>query len=151
MAPLPQDSKMAKDFPALLRKADTARVAQENRNVKVNAWIYHASREDDRDFHVVVGSTPELTTTTIFMNTEISGLPPERPTRSPFPQRRANIQKILKTHRNERGLFVKPVAVAMTGPLFWDGEHRFPRNVGPEVIRPTKAWEIHPVKALTKR
>jgi len=37
------------------------------------------------------------------------------------------------------------------GPLFWDGEHRFPNNVGPEGLRPTKAWEIHPIKLLAER
>jgi len=31
------------------------------------------------------------------------------------------------------------------------GEHRFPRNVGPEKLRPTKAWEIHPIKMLADR
>jgi len=34
---------------------------------------------------------------------------------------------------------------------FWDGEHRFPNNVGPEGLRPTKAWEIHPIKLLAER
>jgi hypothetical protein len=27
-------------------------------------------------------------------------------------------------------------------------EHRFPNNVGPEGLRPTKAWEIHLIKLL---
>jgi hypothetical protein len=49
------------------------------------------------------------------------------------------------------GLFVTPVAVSVTGSLFWDGEHRFPNNVGPEGLRPTKAWEIHPIKLLAER
>jgi hypothetical protein len=43
----------------------------------------------------------------------------------------------LKNHQNVNGLFFKPVAVSVTGSLFWDGEHRFPNNVGPEGLRPT--------------
>lgn len=151
LAPLPQDSSMSQQFPKLLAQADTARVAPEKRSVKVNAFIYWIASEDDRDFHVILGSTPALTSTTVFMNSEISGLPPSHPTRSPFPQRRADIRAILKNHKNVKGLFVTPVPVSVTGSLLWDGEHRFPDNVGPEKLRPTKAWEIHPIKLLAER
>jgi hypothetical protein len=82
---------------------------------------------------------------------DVSGLPPAHPALSPFPQRRADIRKILKNHQNVNGLFVTPVPVSVTGSLFWDGEHRFPNNVGPEGLRPTKAWEIHPIKLLAER
>ena len=85
------------------------------------------------------------------MSGEVSGLPPAHPTLSPLPQRRADIRKILKNHQNANGLFVTPVAVSVTGSLFWDGEHRFPNNVGPEGLRPSKAWEIHPIKLLAER
>ena len=151
--PLPQDNKMAQQFPKLLVKRGNVspRVASERRSVKVPAWIYWVARESDRDFHVILGSTAQLTSTTIFMNSEISGLPAANPSRSPFPQRRSDIRKILANHRNENGLFVKPVAIQVSGSLLWDGEHRAPNNVGPEGLRPTKAWEIHPVKLLTER
>ena len=150
-APLPTDSKMSKEFPALLTKADTARVASEKRTVKVPAFIYWAASEDDRDFHIILGSTAQLTSTTVFMNTEASGLPPAHPTTSPFAQRRKDIRKILANHENIHGLFKRPVPVSVTGSLFWDGEHRFPNNVGPEGLRPIKAWEIHPIKLLAER
>jgi hypothetical protein len=150
-APLPTDRKMSQQSPGLLAKADTARVASERRTVRVTAFIYWVASEDDRDFHVILGSTARLTSTTIFMNTEVSGLPPEHPTRTPFAQRRKDIRKILKTHENINGLFKRPVPVFVTGSLFWDGEHRSPHNVGPEVLRPTKAWEIHPIKLLAER
>lgn len=151
LSPLPQDSAMAKQFPNLLSMTDTARVASERRSVKVPAFIYWVAGEDDRDFHVILGSTPQLTSTTIFMNSEVSGLPPAHPTLSPFPQRRTDIRKILAKHENINGLFKTPVPVFVTGSLLWDGEHRFPDNVGPEKLRPTKAWEIHPIKLLAER
>jgi hypothetical protein len=149
--PLPQDKAMAQQNPPLLTKDDTARIASEKRNVKVPVWIYWADSENDRDFHIILGSTAQLTSTTIFMNSEVSGLPPAHPKVSPFPQRRADIRKILKNHKNVNGLFVTPVAVSVTGSLLWDGEHRFPNNIGPEGLRPATAWEIHPIKLLAER
>jgi hypothetical protein len=35
--------------------------------------------------------------------------------------------------------------------LLWDGEHRFPNNVGSGELRHTKAWEIHPIKLIAER
>ncbi|MEY2489815.1 MAG: hypothetical protein QOC70_1757 [Verrucomicrobiota bacterium] len=151
LGPLPQDSTMSQQFPTLLVKADTARIASEKRTVKVPAFIYWVASESDRDFHVILGSTAQLTSATIFMNSEVSGLPPAHPTLSPFPQRRTDIRNILANHQNINGLFKPPVPVFVTGSLLWDGEHRFPNNVGPESLRPTKAWEIHPIKLLAER
>jgi len=37
------------------------------------------------------------------------------------------------------------------GYLLRNGEHRFPNNIGPEELRPTKTWEIHPIKLLSER
>ncbi|MEY2562246.1 MAG: hypothetical protein QOH88_439 [Verrucomicrobiota bacterium] len=151
--PLPADSKMSKDFPKLVVKKGNVspRVPLEKRNVKIPAFIYWVAPESDHDFHVILGSTSELTSTTRFMNSEISGLPSANPTKSPFPQRRSDIRAMLKKHENVDGLFVKPVPVSVTGTLLWDGEHRAPHNVGPEGLRPTKAWEIHPIKLLAER
>lgn len=151
--PLPKDNKMAQDFPPLIvRRGNVSpRIALEKRNVRVPAWIYWVARESDKDFHVVLGSTARLTTATMFMNTEISGLPAANPTRSPFPQRRATIRAILANHENANGLFVTPVPVTVSGSLFWDGEHRSPNTVGPEGLQPAKAWEIHPIKQLAER
>jgi hypothetical protein len=85
------------------------------------------------------------------MNSEISGLPPSHPTRSPFPQRRADIRAILKNHKNVKGLFVTPVPVSITGSLFWDGEHRFPkRRPGKATGRP-KTRAIPPIKVRAER
>jgi hypothetical protein len=151
--PLPTDSKMSHDFPALVTKTHntSARVDLEKWNVKVNAWIFWVASESDHDFHVIRGNTAQLTSTTVFMNSEISGLPEATPTKSPFPQRRADIRHIFENHENAGGLFVKPVPVTISGSLLWDGEHRFPNTVGPEGLQPAKAWDIHPIKQLTER
>lgn len=152
-APLTPDHVMVAQFPELrgTRGNDTPRVAPERRNVKVQAWLYWAERESDRDFHVILGNTAQLTSATLFMNTEVSGLPEANPTKRPFPQRQRDIRAILAKHPHRRGLFVNPVPVEVTGSLFWDGQHRAPRTVGPEGLRPTKAWEIHPIRKLVER
>ncbi|HYJ07116.1 MAG TPA: hypothetical protein VEX43_18440 [Chthoniobacterales bacterium] len=151
--PLTPDHVMVAQFPQLkgTRGNDTARVAPERRNVKVRAWLYWAARESDRDFHVILGNTAQLTSATLFMNTEVSGLPEANPTKRPFPQQQSDIRAILAKHRHKRGLFVTPVPVEVTGSLLWDGEHRAPHTVGPEGLRPTKAWEIHPIKKIVER
>jgi hypothetical protein len=152
-APLPKDSKMTQQFPALVGGTgnNSPRVVPEKRSVKVLAFIYWVNNEADQDFHVVLGSTSQFTTATIFMNSEVSGLPKAHPTQSPFPQDRAVIRAILAKHPNANGLFVTPIPVTVSGSLLWDGEHRFPNNVGPKKLRPTKAWEIHPIKQLAER
>jgi hypothetical protein len=151
--PLPTDAAMTQQFPALVRRTGNTspRVELEKRNVKVPAWIYWIARETDHDFHIILGSTSQFGTATVFMNSEVSGLPSDNPTRSPFPQRRTGIRAILANHENANGLFVTPVPVTVTGSLFWDGEHRSPNTVGPEGLQPSKAWEIHPIKQLAER
>jgi hypothetical protein len=151
--PLPSDAKMSQDFPGLVKKTGNTspRVDLEKRNVRVPGWIYWLAKESDRDYHVILGSTAQLTSATIFMNSEVSGLPETAPTKSPFPQRRAGIRAILAKHQNANGLFVRPVSVTVTGSLLWDGEHRAPNTVGPEGLQPAKAWEIHPIKQLAER
>jgi hypothetical protein len=64
---------------------------------------------------------------------------------------RRKLRQLIADNANKKGAFVTPVPVQITGSLLWDGEHRNPHNVGPTKpvdIRPTKAWEIHPISDL---
>src|SRR5260370_1027978 len=54
--------------------ATSNRVAAEQRNVKVSAFLYAFSREGDNDFHCILGRDPNKPAE--FMNMEVSGLPP---------------------------------------------------------------------------
>ena len=54
--------------------ADSDRVAEEKRNVRVKAFLYAASMEDDNDFHLIIGRDPSKAAK--YMTAEISGLPP---------------------------------------------------------------------------
>ena len=156
MRSLPADTQMTQMHFELVRKDKNhqnhePRIDLETRNVTVKAWLYWVGHQTDNDFHLVVGNTSELTSTTVFINSEVSGLPPTRPTQPPFMDLRRKLRQLIANNANKNGAFVRPVAIQITGSLLWDGEHRNPNNVGPKKpvdIRPTKAWEIHPIKDL---
>jgi hypothetical protein len=61
--------------PRISRDPDSGRVAEENRNVRVRCWLYAASRENDNDYHLILGRAPGLTSET-YKTMEVSGLPP---------------------------------------------------------------------------
>jgi len=156
MRSLPTDTQMTQMYHELVTKDKNhqnhePRIDLETRNVTVKAWLYWVGHQADNDFHLVIGDTSELTSTTVFMNSEVSGLPPARPTQRPFTDLRRKLRQLIADNANKKGAFVTPVPVQITGSLLWDGEHRNPHNVGPKKpvdIRPTKAWEIHPISAL---
>jgi hypothetical protein len=150
---LPTDAQMTKKHHELISKDSKhqnhfPRIPEEKRNVVVNAWLYWVGHQSDNDYHLILGDTSELSSGTVFMNAEISGLPPNQPSKQPFVRLRNELAKVLTISPNKRGAFVNPLPVRITGSLLWDGEHRNPHNVGPkkpEDIRPKKAWEIHPI------
>ena len=151
---LPTDAQMTQQHHELVAKDSNhqnhvPRIAEEKRNVTVNAWLYWVSRQTDDDYHLILGDTSELSSKTVFMNAEISGLPPDKPTGQPFVRLRDDLRKVLATTPNKNGAFNHPLPVRITGSLLWDGEHRNPHNVGPKKpvdLRPKKAWEIHPIR-----
>jgi hypothetical protein len=150
---LPTDAQMTQQHHELIAKDSkhenhVPRIAAEQRNVTVKAWLYWVGHQSDDDYHLILGDTSELGSGTVFMNAEVSGLPKANPTQQPFVKLRATLQQVLASTPNKKGAFVNPVPVRITGSLLWDGEHRNPHNVGPKKpvdIRPKKAWEIHPI------
>jgi hypothetical protein len=150
---LPTDAQMTKKHHELVAKDNKhqnhfPRIPEEKRNVIVHAWLYWVGHQSDNDYHLILGDTSELSSGTMFMNAEISGLPPEKPSKQPFVRLREELVKVLEIIPNKKGAFVNPLPVSITGSLLWDGEHRNPYNVGPKKpvdIRPKKAWEIHPI------
>jgi len=156
MRSLPTDMQMTQMHHELVTKDKNhqnhePRIDLETRNVTVKAWLYWVGPQADNDFHLVLGDTSGLTSMTVFMNSEVSGLPPARPTQPPFMDLRRKLKQLIADNADKNGAFVTPVPVQITGSLLWDGEHRNPHNVGPKKpvdMRPTKAWEIHPISDL---
>jgi hypothetical protein len=156
MRSLPTDKQMTRQHYELVTKDRNhqnheRRIDLETRNVTVKAWLYWVGHQTDNDYHLILGDTSELTSDTVFMNAEVSGLPPTRPTQQPFVGLRGKLRQLLADNTYKKGAFITPVPMRITGSLLWDGEHRNPHNVGPKKpvdIRPKKAWEIHPIRNL---
>jgi hypothetical protein len=156
MRNLPTDMQMTQQHHELVTKGKNRqnhepRIDLETRNVTVQAWLYWVGHQTDNDYHLILGDTAELTSKTVFMNSEVSGFPPARPTQRPFMDLRRELRQLIADNANKNGAFITPVPMRITGSLLWDGEHRNPHNVGPKKpvdIRPTKAWEIHPINDL---
>jgi hypothetical protein len=153
MKTLPTDAQMTAQHHELIAKDSkhanhAARIDQEQRNVTVKAWLYWVGSQSDNDYHCILGDTSELSSQTVFLNAEVSGLPKAKSSQQAFGKLRDNLRQLIATAPNKNGAFVVPVPVRITGSLLWDGEHRNPNNVGPKKpvdIRPKKAWEIHPI------
>ena len=147
---LEDDDDMLNHNPPIER--DTmVRAAEEKRNVRVNAWIYAIKYEADQDWHVIIGTDPSLGPATFF-NAEVSGLPGNAA---------SSYQKLLSVRKALANLFdnelptgsgyrkyTEPIPVIVDGSLFFDVDHAA-GTVGPAGMRPTTAWEIHPVTRLT--
>ena len=143
------DAEMRDHDPPISSAAGSNRLPEEMRNVATTAWVFFAKKENDNDYHLIIGSTADLETADL-MNAEISGLPPHG----------SRSFSKLENARNEfEGLFgdelksggytqFTPTHVRITGSLFYDIDH--PAGaVGPRDHAPATAWEIHPVTSIT--
>jgi hypothetical protein len=145
---LPSDADMAELN--ISRDADSDRVDEELRNVTVEAYLYAAKLEDDKDFHLILGTSPKLADR-FFMNCEVSGLPEEgSPDRAQLQKVREQLLEVLGRLPGERYVkLTKPIQVRVEGSLFFDVEHP-PGAVGPATMRPETAWEIHPISSIQR-
>jgi hypothetical protein len=150
MATLPPDAAMRLHAPPVSRDPGCDRVPEERRNVIVETWIYAAKREDDHDYHLILGSTPSLTAATHFLTAEISGLPASGPYQEPLARARAEFAELFAGDLPGTSSYTKydpPLHVNVAGSLFFDVDH--PAGVvGPVGFRPATAWEVHPVSDL---
>jgi len=143
---LPNEAVMIKHNPRITRATDFDRVAEEKRNVCVTAYIYTISHEGDNDFHVIIGGDPD-DPDRLYMNVEVSGLPPVGdPFREPLQKARDQFKKFFGAHLPGRGFHDvgEPIPVQVTGSLFYDISHK-PEAPGPKDRKPGTSWEIHPV------
>jgi hypothetical protein len=151
-ADLPDDADMLDHTPPI-DTGSMVRAVEEVRNVKVTAWIYAIKYEADQDWHVIIGTDPAAAPR-VYFNAEISGLPGNA----------ASAYAKLKTVRQalaalldddlpgESGYrkYTHPIPVRIEGSLFFDVDHAA-GNVGPAGMRPTTAWEIHPITKLSRQ
>lgn len=149
---LPAKTAMVRHSPMITTAPDSGRVAEENRNVRLRAFLYAASREADNDFHLIVGGDPN-SEPHVYMTNEISGLPPEG----------SGSFAALKSARDAYKTFFgdhlpgasydfydPPIPIEIEGSLFFDMSHARGRSPGPPSLHsdmPT-IWEIHPVSKI---
>src|SRR5438094_3771967 len=69
------DAEMRQHQPATSKAASSVRIPEEERNVSLEGWIHFAKEESDHDYHLIIGTSPNLANASL-MNAEISGLPP---------------------------------------------------------------------------
>ena len=132
-------------------KANSNRVDVEKRNVKVKAFLYAASLEDDNDYHLIIGRDPGKPAK--YMTAEISGLPPS--SSSAF----GALSGVRDAYFDFFGdglpgtsydFYDPPIPIEIEGSLFWDASHAKGGRPGPETLRPKMpvVWEIHPVTRI---
>lgn len=152
---LPSDWDMIESFEALVEETGNAsdkfsetRLPDEERSVRVKAWLFAAKFESDKDFHLIIGSSSKKATAEFF-NVEVSGLPnPETEDTPTLRNVRAQLLDILGTFPGKRySKLSTPLPVEVEGALFYDIDHG-PGVVGPLGMRPTTSWEIHPITDL---
>jgi hypothetical protein len=135
----------------ITRAPDSERTPEEQYNVSVEGYIYATSKESDNDFHLIVGDK-NCAMGDCFINVEVSGLPQD-PADPSYPTLAAVRTKFLTYFNNQqpsRGYkkFDPPIAVTLTGSVFFDLDH--PAGaVGPAGLKPSSAWEIHPLTDIT--
>src|SRR5215211_3725528 len=145
---LPAEEDMTSHEPPITTDATSGRVDEENRNVRVRAFLYAASREDDNDFHLIMGRDPDLEPT--YMTMELSGLPPEDSDHFP------RLQSAREAYKGFFGddlpgasydFYDPPIPVEVEGSLFFDMSHSHGSRPGPASLRPDMPtiWEIHPI------
>jgi hypothetical protein len=148
---LPSEASMKKHQPPITKDANSGRVAEEKRNVRVQAFLYAASREGDNDFHMIIGRDPGKSP--LYMTAELSGLPPK--SSASF----ARLKKARDAYKtflsgNLPGLsydfYDPPIPIEVEGSLFFDVTHATGSRPGPKSLKskmPT-IWEIHPISKI---
>jgi len=160
---VPPDADMRAKYPDLLIDATATpqakeavtpfRVAEEQRNVTIPAWIWYVRKESDNDFHVIIGSSADPTAVT-YMNVEVSGLPAAAgdPNYADLQSARQQLAGLIGHDPSGTNYeaFTPPLPVQVTGSLLFDGDHRA-GEVGPVGHQPQTTWEIHPVSTIQQR
>lgn len=147
---LPDDEYMHKNTAA--KQNNTPRTSEENHNIYLyDLYIFGVKREDDNDFHVILGSSKSLEKGQAFLTAEISGLPDTssiyfnklydaREKFIAYFGEDAKKETIFEASENNPPIHLDYIC----GSLFFDNHHYGGHSkVGNYKV--FSAWEIHPV------
>lgn len=150
------DSKMKNRNPKITTTANSNRVKEEKRNISVSTFLYAASRENDNDYHLILGRDPEVAPE-LYMTMELSGLPPANS--SSFNKLKA-VRDVFKKFFKDNldgnlpgtsyDFYDPPIPVQVEGSLFWDASHATGTRPGPKSLksRMPVVWEVHPIRDM---
>lgn len=153
---LAPESVMKNHTPPIKRTSTSDRVKEEKRNVHVKAFIYAASRENDNDYHLIIGRDPTATPE-MYMTMELSGLPPS--SSASFKKLKAARDAFKKFYDDNLGGDLPgtsydfpdpPIPVEIEGSLFFDISHVSGTRPGPKSLksRMPVIWEVHPITKM---
>ena len=128
---------------------ESPRVAEETINVDIKeAYIYGIYREDDNDYHMIIGNG-EVGANMHLFNAEISAFPEEDDASSLHTVRNRIINMFgdLSCGDDSYKPVEELIPIRIKGSLFFDVDHPAGR-VGFGVYKPRTAWEIHPVTLI---
>ena len=149
---LPSNQAMKNHTPRIKDDANSRRVTEEKRNVRLRVWLYAASREDDNDFHLILGRKPDATPRK-FMTMELSGLPRSDSQHYPRLKSARDAYKAFFADNMPGGTYQfydPPIPVEIEGALFFDISHATGSKPGPKKLRPDipTVWEVHPITSI---
>ena len=152
IASLAPESSMINHKPKITTTANSGRVKEEQRNVRVSAFLYAASREADNDFHLIVGRDHTLTPE-MYMTMEVSGLPPKNaPAFADLNSARNSFKQFFGANLPQLtyDFYDPPIPVQIEGSLFFDMTHATGGRPGPPSLksRMPVIWEVHPVTSI---
>lgn len=134
---------------------NTPRTKEESHNVYLyDLYIFGVKREDDNDFHLILGSSKSLEKDQLFFTAEISGLPDSNS--SYFSTLSATRNKFIShfgSDAQKEYVFVAssknpPIHLDyIVGSLFFDNHH-YSGHSSVKGFKVCSAWEIHPVTAI---
>ena len=155
IATLPAHATMKKKN--ISTDAKSNRVDEEKRNVRVDTFLYAASREDDNDYHLILGRDPDAGGDPVYMTMELSGLPPANMKSSEaLKGARDAFKKFFAKFFNgvipgtSYDFYDPPIKVQIEGSLFWDASHATGSRPGPQSLRGDMpvVWEVHPISKM---
>jgi hypothetical protein len=146
-----QAHEVMSEHPDLSTDKNNNRVPEERRNVRVTAFLYAASMEEDNDFHLIVGRDPNKAEK--YMTVEISGLPPNNsPHFNDLSGARDSYFEFFGDGLpgTSYDFYDPPIPVVIEGSLFFDMSHAHGGRPGPNKLRPKMpvVWEIHPIRKI---
>jgi hypothetical protein len=149
-AALPSDEFMH----ALKWRDDSPRTKSESRVICLtDVYIFAVIKEDDNDYHVVLGSVNDVDADQVFFTAEIAGLPDSGSKYfATLTSVRTDFKNQFRAQSSPGRIFLAssekpPIHLrSITGSLFFDNHHY--GGYGAKHFRTTSVWEIHPVTSI---